>query len=658
VRPAVSSHHEYSTSLVLLSVLVAILASYTALDLSGRIHAATGRARAMWVAGGGAAMGFGIWSMHFVGMLALHLTIIATYAPFQLVTSLGVAMGASSFALWIASRSRVGHLQLMAAAAAMGIAIAGMHYVGMAGMRVPARMEYDPALFASSIAIAIGASFVALVIARRLRDEESSRIRRLRTAAAVAMGLAIAGMHYTGMAAMRFVAVDQAAVVAGSSLPPFALGIATALAGIIVAGLAMIAAMLDRIVRSRLVEDRLRAEKVAAERTNRTKSEFLANMSHELRTPLNSIIGFANILLKNRAQSLREQDLAYLSRIAVNGTHLLGLIDGVLDVSKIEAGRMELDVTSVDLALLVRETLAVLEPQAGAREVELVADLPSQLSVLDTDRTRLKQILINLVGNAVKFTRNGRVTVRVHADAASSDPTRIDVIDSGIGIAPERLETIFDAFQQADATTAREYGGTGLGLTITRAVAGLLGWEIVVSSTVGAGSTFSVVMMPGTPSSAAEAAVLAAVEHPAWSLPAVPQAGTDAPRPVRVLVIDDDRDARRILEHQLADLGCEVVTAASCDEGTRLARRTKPDLITLDIMMPRKGGMDALLELKADPELRNIPVVMVSVVAGEQRRQFVGAVDWIDKPVTRDALLHVIARHLVDRWQRSEMLAS
>jgi signal transduction histidine kinase len=231
----------------------------------------------------------------------------------------------------------------------------------------------------------------------------------------------------------------------------------------------------------------------AAESANAAKGTFLANMSHELRTPLNSIIGFSNILLRNPAGNLRAQDIVYLTRVSANGSHLLTLINGVLDLSKIDAHQVEMDVEPTDLAALVRETLAELELQAGARDVELVAELPPEV-VMHTDRGRLKQILLNLVGNAVKFTRDGRVTVRVAMDEESGLPARIDVHDTGIGIAEDRLEAVFDPFQQEDGSTSRLYGGTGLGLTISRSLAHLMGWSIEVESALGVGSTFSVVL--------------------------------------------------------------------------------------------------------------------------------------------------------------------
>jgi signal transduction histidine kinase len=235
----------------------------------------------------------------------------------------------------------------------------------------------------------------------------------------------------------------------------------------------------------------------AAQAANAAKSNFLANMSHELRTPLNSIIGFSNILLRNSGRNLREQDVLYLSRMRANGAHLLTLINGVLDLSKIDALQSQLDIAPVDVAALLRETLAELEPQAEMRDVRLIAQMVDA-SPLATDRSRLKQIMLNLLSNAVKFTQCGTVTVRLMVDETTNLPSRIEVIDTGIGIADDRLNAVFDAFQQEDETTSRHYGGTGLGLTITRSLAHVMGWEIEVRSKVGVGSTFSV-LIPATP---------------------------------------------------------------------------------------------------------------------------------------------------------------
>ncbi|MEO8336856.1 MAG: ATP-binding protein [bacterium] len=240
---------------------------------------------------------------------------------------------------------------------------------------------------------------------------------------------------------------------------------------------------------------RLERALIEAESANAAKSNFLATMSHELRTPLNSIIGFTNIVLRNKGGRMEQQDVVYLSRVSTSGAHLLKLINGVLDLAKIEARETVLEYASVDLATLARDTLSQFELQAEERAVRLVAVLPSR-GMIVADQARLKQIIINLVGNALKFTERGQVTLQVVADAATGVPTRMDVTDTGIGIREDRLKAIFDAFQQADTTTSRQYGGTGLGLSITRSLADLMGWTIAVSSKPGVGSTFSVIFAP------------------------------------------------------------------------------------------------------------------------------------------------------------------
>jgi len=243
------------------------------------------------------------------------------------------------------------------------------------------------------------------------------------------------------------------------------------------------------------IEDALRVAKDSAEAANRAKSDFLARMSHELRTPLNSVIGFSNVLLKSKRSTISTQDREYVQRISSNGTHLLGLINDLLDLSKIEAGRGTLSLSSVDLAELVASTLSQFDAQTQGRDVELIAHVPSGLLPLDTDAQRLRQVLINLVGNALKFTAHGSVSIHVRADAATSRATRIDVIDTGIGIPADRREKIFEAFEQADVGTARRYGGTGLGLAISRALCQLMGYSLDLRSEPGAGSTFSIVIV-------------------------------------------------------------------------------------------------------------------------------------------------------------------
>jgi len=379
----------------------------------------------------------------------------------------------------------------------------------------------------------------------------------------------------------------------------------------------------------------LRASRDAAEEANRAKSAFLATMSHELRTPLNSVIGFANLLLRNRAGNFGPQDLQFLDRIKDNGTHLLNLINDILDVSKIEAGRMEVRPVPTDLAPLIRETIAQLEGQHRDRQVALRADFPEILLPVEVDPNRFKQVLINLIGNALKFTEQGSVTLRVKADPHGL-PLGVDVIDTGVGIPPERLEAIFEAFTQADATTERRFGGTGLGLTISRQLLRLMGADLTVSSVVGEGSTFSITF----PASAARSAV---VEERRVVTP-VPLPGI-GPLPL-ILIIDDEPDARTLLRTYLEEDGYRTAEASSGLMGLEAARELRPKLITLDLRMPGMSGVEFLRLLRADPAIADIPVLVVSIEAAEQRGSLIGAVDVMVKPVERDGLLRVVQRVL------------
>jgi PAS domain S-box-containing protein len=400
-------------------------------------------------------------------------------------------------------------------------------------------------------------------------------------------------------------------------------------------------------------EEALRQAKEGAEEASRAKSHFLANMSHELRTPLNSIIGFSNILLKNKAANLRAEDLSFLQRIQVNGRHLLDLINQVLDLAKVEARRMELEITSVSLGDLVREVTSQLEGQVRGTEVRLASELPGSMAPLQCDKMKLRQVLINLVGNALKFTEKGCVTVRVVADAETSVPSHLEVEDTGIGIPANRLQAVFESFQQADAGTTRKYGGTGLGLTIARSLCQLMGYRLDVDSQEGKGSTFRIVFSTQAASVAAPGRLSSRPTVPTSITP--PSAGiARSPLTARaelkdklVLVIDDESDARMLMTHLIEECGCRVIAADSGEQGLRMAREFKPDLITLDLLMPQMSGLDVLRTMKADPALQQIPIVVVSIVASEHRGRVLGTLDVLDKPVSRDDL-HAILRRTME----------
>ena len=399
------------------------------------------------------------------------------------------------------------------------------------------------------------------------------------------------------------------------------------------------------ITRRRIAEEALRSAKLEAEDANLAKSQFMANMSHELRTPLNSVIGFANILLKNRSGQLEDKELGFLERIMANGKHLLTLINEILDLSKIEAGRMELDLETVELEPLIDETLLQMEGQIGGKPVVLRREELGEPGPLSTDAGKLKQVIINLVGNALKFTEEGEVVVQVEAGESGREPQRIHVRDTGPGIPDDRLDAIFQAFQQADGSTTRRFGGTGLGLTISRSLCELMGYRLTAASEVGVGSTFTIHLMAGdhgpTPKERGS------LDHPPrarWA-PVGADAGMEF-KGKTALVVDDEAVSRTLLEHHLSELGFRVVTAIDGVEAIEMARGERPDLVTVDLLMPRMSGWDLLKAMKQDPQLRDTPAVVVSVLEADNPEELPDSVDFLPKPFERDDLVRVLRENV------------
>ena len=370
----------------------------------------------------------------------------------------------------------------------------------------------------------------------------------------------------------------------------------------------------------------------AADEANRTKSSFLANMSHELRTPLNAIIGLTDMMVGNAARFGTEKALEPLRRVHRAGTHLLGLINQVLDLSKIEAGKLELNLESVSIPPLVEEVIGTARPLAEQNKNRLSVECPGDLPPIEADAMRVRQILLNLLSNACKFTKDGSIILRtVRVVHQGQDCIAFAVADSGIGMTPEQLGRLFEEFSQGDATTARQYGGTGLGLAITRRLCQMMGGDVSVTSEVGKGTTFTV-RLP-----VAAAAVSARDE--------VRDAGTDVPSGDCVLVIDDDATARDLIADYLRQAGFAVITAAGGAEGLKRAKDHHPIAITLDVMMPDIDGWTVLAALRGDPQLADIPVVMATIVDERRQGMTLGAVGYLTKPIDGDKLVEIIRRY-------------
>jgi GAF domain-containing protein/DNA-binding response OmpR family regulator len=367
------------------------------------------------------------------------------------------------------------------------------------------------------------------------------------------------------------------------------------------------------------------------------KSQFLANMSHELRTPLNAIIGVTE-MLREDAEALK-QDLEPLDRVLGAGRHLLALINDILDLSKIEAGRMELQLESFALAPLISGVVKTIEPLAAKNANRLAVRCDDAIGTLHSDQMRLRQALLNLMSNANKFTDHGTITVAAHQEQENGrDWITLAVTDSGIGMTAGQMGKLFQEFSQADASTTRRYGGTGLGLAISRRFCQMMGGDITVESAPGRGSTFTI-RLPRMAQSD-EALAIGAHHREARAQPAHPIA-EGAQEPL-ILVVDDDATVRELVERHLERAGFAVVTAGGGQDGLRLVRELRPAAVTLDIMMPDLDGWTVLAAIKGDPELASIPVVLMSILEQKNRGYALGAADYLVKPVDRTKLVETL----------------
>ena len=380
-----------------------------------------------------------------------------------------------------------------------------------------------------------------------------------------------------------------------------------------------------------------------AEQANRAKSEFLANMSHELRTPMNAILGYSEMLMEEAEELEQEDFIPDLKKINQAGTHLLALINDILDLSKIEAGRMDVFAEDIDIGILIDEVTATTRPLMDKNNNRLEVVRTDYPGAAHQDLTKLRQSLFNLLSNAAKFTHQGTVTLHAkRTQKEGQDWLTFAVSDTGIGIPADKLEAVFEEFTQADGSTTRDYGGTGLGLAISRRICQLLGGDITVQSQPGEGSTFTIEIPANVPEDH---------DHTATVEP-VPARAEDESRPTRkpqpghtILVIDDNPEAREIIEHFLVKDGFDVVSAHSGAEGLRLAHEIEPAAITLDVLMPKMDGWSVLRALKADPGLRDIPVIMLTMLDDKSRGYTLGATDYLSKPVDRDLLQRTLARY-------------
>jgi diguanylate cyclase len=599
-------HQHFHHWLVLVSLLVAILASYTAITLALRIRVATRQLAPAWLIGGGVAMGIGIWAMHFVGMLALTLPIEIAYDVNTTLLSMVIAIVVSTFALHIASRNQVGRAALVGAGIAMGIGICAMHYVGMAAIEITPPITYDPFWVAVSFAIAIAASFAALGVAFSSTRPAGWR-RYHRALGAMGMGLAIAGMHYAGMAAAQFptAAVSGAALVNRGWLA----GSVTTITLFV-----LVATLLLSLVEARAAE---------VAQTSRAKDEFLAMLGHELRNPLASISNAVHLLQRSDSNGTQRQFAEDV--IARQSSHLSRIVEDLLDVGRAIAGKISLQRGPIDVFVAVDETLRALAA-AGITAGRQVA-LQGAAAWVNADRTRIVQVVSNLVSNAVQHTAvGGRIDVRVDARA---DLVVLTVSDNGAGMDAETAARAFELFFQAQQGPERRRGGLGLGLTLARRIVELHGGTIEVASDgPGTGATFTI-RLPAVAPLAEDAAV---------------QQKAAAGCARQVVIVEDSEDSRFSLQKILEQEGHTVYTAIDGQSGFDVIARMRPDVAVIDIGLPGLDGYGLAAQVRSNGLHTYLIALTGYGLAEDRRRALAAGFDaHVTKPPQMERLLALVA---------------
>lgn len=744
----------HNPGLVAVSIGVAIISSIMGLQIAGMARQAQGNLqRQIALVSGSLALGGGIWSMHFIGMLAFEMPAHVHYHPLITLLSMGPSVFASWVALQMLSHSTINARQLICGGILVGSGIGAMHYSGMAAMHMDARLAYDPYWFAASIVVAILMAMLALWVHFGLNKSARFTSNQTTLIAGIIMGCAIASMHYTGMAAARFIGtvgtgpgensqVFLATIIGATTVAISLLVLAgnlilryrqlyrqmlenesrlraivdTAVDGIItidgtgtiiaannateklfgwtteeligknikllmpnpyhsehdqylenfyktrqkkiigtgrevtalrkdgtefpvrlavgeakIKGQKLFVGFVSDLTERKAMEKDLVIAKDRAEQAAHAKGMFLANMSHEIRTPMNAIIGFTELLLDSPLQPDQQKHLQTVGRSARS---LLKLLNDILDTAKLERGALELDQEVFSLKELCAQIIQELKIQADKKSLELsFIYTATHHDFVFGDALRLRQILVNLLGNAIKFTERGRITLKV---AAEGEKVSLKIIDTGIGIAPDRIKQIFTPFTQADASMARRFGGTGLGTTIARQLAELMGGTITATSELGHGSCFEVCLPL-----AAAVPLKHTTEQQKITLPVL-----------QILIADDVPENLEVLQLMLTRRGHRTITACNGLEAYQRFQEHSFDVVLMDVQMPELDGLQASKMIRQWEQQQGktpTPIIALTASVLEEDRQnakAAGMNGFASKPVDLHELQSEISRCL------------
>lgn len=498
----------FDIRLIILSIAIAIVGSCIALDIAEQISIASGRARVWWLLGSAMTLGISIWVMHFTAILSYKLPIRVDYDYTIVMISMVVAIVSSGIGFFlITCQQIIDWLMVFAGSIFIGAAVIVMHFTAMSSLLVSAKQLHNLNLFFLSGLVSIVASFLGLWLTFEQQISISTQVRKI--GSSLSMGIAICGMHYIAIAGVSFLRINSLGETTVAPTDNTSLVIAISIASLIILILAQLSAFfgrrlsvevvktevlrqseekLEKLVQQRTTE--LEAALKSAEAANAAKTQFLANINHELRTPLNGIIGLSDILLEPRFGLLNERQRQYINVINECGHQQLNLVNNLLDIAKIEAGREDLEITTLAVEEVCNACIAIVREEGNKRGLQLLLEISPEITTCKADEGRLKQILLNLLTNAIKFTESGSVTLKVESE---SKFIKFAVIDTGIGISPEEREKLFELFQQVGSNFSKRQG-TGLGLVVSRNLARLHGGDIILTSEVGRGSCFTLLL--------------------------------------------------------------------------------------------------------------------------------------------------------------------